>query len=114
MQLGKFWSATEIEEIEIDHRKLCKAYADEDCIKKAIATHDHTVMFNDAWDSMNGRFHALRCFSSGLATSFANTPSVESDFSILKWEKSCNRKSLTNLSLEGIFASKQHNVLSAI
>ena len=65
-QLGKFWSPTEIEEIEIDHRKLCKAYADEDCIKKAIDAHDHTVMFNDAWDSMNGRFHALRCFSSGL------------------------------------------------
>jgi competence protein ComGC len=43
-----------------------------------------------------------------------NTTLVESDFSILKWEKNSNQKSLTNLAFEGIFASKQHNRLTKI
>jgi hypothetical protein len=90
-QLKKFWSPSEIEKVEIDHRELCTAYKDEVSRKQIIDAHHHKIMFNDAWDSMDGRFQALRRFSSGLATSFPNTTSVESDFSVLKWEKSSNR-----------------------
>jgi hypothetical protein len=49
-----------------------------------------------------------------VATSFANTILVELDFSILKWEKNSNRKSLINLALEGIFATKEHDRLTKI
>ena len=83
-------------------------------MKDIIDLHDHKTMFNDAWDSIKGRYNFLRCFSAGLATSFANTTSVESDFSILKWSKDSHRRSLTNLSLEGVFASKDYAVLSRI
>jgi hypothetical protein len=49
----------------------------------------------------------LHAFLGGLATMFANTTSVESDFSILKWEMDGNQTSLMPLSLEGIFQVKQ-------
>ena len=59
-QLENFWSPSEIDEVESDHRKLCRAYKDEDSVKKTIDAHDHKISFNDAWDSMNGRFQVIR------------------------------------------------------
>jgi hypothetical protein len=49
-----------------------------------------------------------------LATAFPNTTSVESDFSILKWEEDDKRKAMTNLSLEGIFQVKQRELVMSI
>jgi hypothetical protein len=63
--------------------------------------------FNDAWDYVLGRFEHLRLFCGGLATVLANITSVESDFSVLKWEMDDNRTALMHLSLEGIFQAKQ-------
>ena len=68
-------------------------------------------MFNNAWDDLQGQFDHLRAFSGGQATALANTTPVESDFSILKRDKNDNRHSLTNLSLEGVFQAKQHDIL---
>ena len=45
---------------------------------------------------------------------FANTASVESDFSRLRWEKDEYHLSLTNLLLEGIMQSKQHELLKSL
>ena len=45
---------------------------------------------------------------------FPNTATFESDFSILKWEKDANRKSITDLSLEGVMQSKQWRELQAL
>ena len=53
-------------------------------------------------------------FCSGLANAFANTTSVESDFSILKWEKDDFRQSMMNSTLEGIFQAKQRHVMMGI
>jgi hypothetical protein len=53
-------------------------------------------------------------FCGGLANAFANITSVESDFSILKWEKDDFRQSMMNLTLEGIFQAKQHHVVIGI
>ncbi|OAE33167.1 hypothetical protein AXG93_4773s1400 [Marchantia polymorpha subsp. ruderalis] len=47
------------------------------------------------------RSEIQQMFCCGLATVFANTTSVESDFSILKWEKYDRRTDLTCLALEG-------------
>jgi hypothetical protein len=65
--------------------KLVKEYGVEIELKQNIDAQDHMTMFNCGWDSMRGRYHALHCFSSCLVMSFANTTSVELDFSILKW-----------------------------
>lgn len=114
IRLAKLWTAAQIEEVEADHRDLIKAYENEETVRRTIDRHDLKTMFNEAWDSLKDRFKTLRCFCSGLAIAFANTTSVESDFSVLKWEIDLNRTSLTNLTIEGIFQSKQHELLSQI
>ena len=53
-------------------------------------------------------------FCGGLANAFANTTSVESDSSIMKWEKDDFRQSMMNLTLEGIFQAKQRRVMMGI
>jgi hypothetical protein len=66
------------------------------------------------WDDLKGHFEHLQMFCGGLANAFTNTTSVESDFSILKWEKDDFRQSMMNLTLEGIFQAKQHRVVMGI
>jgi hypothetical protein len=101
--------------IENDHRELLTAYRKENSIGSIIDQHDHTTTFNEAWDSLVGaRFHQLRCFCIGLAIVFLNSMSVESDLSIFKWELDEFRKSLLDLSLEGIFQVKQFELLDLI
>jgi hypothetical protein len=83
-------------------------------VKTKIDQYDHTTSTNSAWDDLKGRLEALRAFSGNLATGFANTTSVESDFSILKRENDDNRKAMTNLSQEGIFQAKQRELVMSI
>jgi hypothetical protein len=42
-----------------------------------------------------------------VTTLFAGTSTVESDFSILRWEKDLFRKRLSNFGLEGVMQAKQ-------
>ena len=88
------------------------AYAREPSIKEVLDAHDHKTFFNDAWDSVNTRFVTLRQFCGGLASMFPNTTSVESDFSMVKWEKDAHHTGLTSLSLEGVMHSKQLDIFS--
>ncbi len=66
-------------------------------------------MFNDAWDALPAQpaLNHLRLFCGGLASAFANTTCVESNFSILKCEKDAYRTCLMALSLKGVFQTKQ-------
>ena len=112
--LEDHWTPEEIDLVEEDHKALVTAYKTEPAFKQRLEKHNMKTMFNASWDDCNGRFLHLRDFSAGLATAFHNTTSVESDFSILKWEFSGNRKSLSNLSLGGIFQTKQREALSKL
>ena len=76
--------------------------------------HDLKKNFNDAWGSLGKRFMFLRYFSGGRAVVFANTTSVESDFSVLKSEEDNFRQSMINLTLEGIFQAKQRVLLQSL
>jgi hypothetical protein len=51
-------------------------------------------------------FPTLRLFACGLAV-FPGSSTVESDFSLLKFNKSDNRSSLADLSTEGEFDARQ-------
>jgi hypothetical protein len=108
-RLDRFWSEEEIDEIEVEQRNLIKRYNNDQHIEQIINSYKHTVSFNEMWDKIGVPFNRLRQFCEGLATAFPNTTSVESDFSILKWEKDDNRSSMTDLTLEGIFQCKQMN-----
>jgi hypothetical protein len=62
------------------------------------------------------RWRAVRPAASFLRRASDRLPNidVESDFSILKWELDEFRKSLLDLSLEGIFQAKQFELLDSI
>jgi hypothetical protein len=51
----------------------------------------------------------LQKFCGKLASAFPNTDTVESDVSIIGWEKNDNKVDLTDTSLEDILFSKQFN-----
>jgi len=111
-QLLCFWDEQMIDKIEDDHRKLFRMYSSDANLRSIISKHTVHTTFNEARDSLPDRFGALRRFCDGLATAFANTVAVESDFSIFKWEMNENRTNLMHLSLEGIFQCKQRHVLA--
>ncbi len=106
------WDEDAIYEIEQQHRDLVKAYKYEPPVKTILDQHDHKTKFNDAWEALGIRFATLQTFCGGLATLFPNSTFVESDFSVLKWEKDPYRNNLLDLSLEGVFQSKQFEALA--
>ena len=70
--------------------------------------------FEDGWAIVGNRFTMLQDFCEGIATAFPNTAAVESDFSVLGWEKDEYRLKLSDLSLEGILQSKQFYLLTLL
>jgi len=110
-RLDQFFSDIDVRLIEEQQRDLYNEYRTRAATRRTIDHHTNSTAFNEAWNDLptkhGQRFYGLRIFAGGLGTIFANTTSVESDFSILNWEKDEFRKSLADLSLEGIFQSKQ-------
>ena len=78
----------------------------------------HTTSFQSGWAILEGphalNFTILPDFCGGIASVFPNTATVESDFSILGWEADEYRRSLTDLSLEGIMQCKQFEILNRL
>jgi hypothetical protein len=112
--LAKFWLPQNIDQIEADHCTLVKAYNIDNVLRIAIDNHGIVTAFNDAWGCALGRYEHLHSFCGGLATVFANTTLVKSDFSILKWEMDANCTALMHLLLEGIFQAKQRTLLQSL
>jgi len=108
------WSDTEIDAIETDHKSLVTAFKTEPRLVEKFEKHTKKTMFNDAWDDCGGRFSELRLFSGGLAVAFPNTACVESDFSLLKFDFSSNRISMSNLSLGGSMHARQYEYLKKL
>ncbi|CAK9216321.1 unnamed protein product [Sphagnum troendelagicum] len=84
--ISSFWSLEDIDQTEADHRDLLNLYASDQILRVAIDRHTIETSFDDTWNCAPGRFDKLRSFCGSLATVFTNTTSIESDFSILKWE----------------------------
>ena len=61
-----------------------------------------------------GNFFELQLFCGGLATLFPGTATVESDFSIVNYEKDRYRAKLTDFSLEGIMQAKQYDLVMSL
>ena len=65
--------------------------------------------FSDARACTNNRFPSLQQLCGALASACPNTATVESDFSVIGWEKDeCN------FSLEGILHAKQYHCLELL
>jgi hypothetical protein len=66
-----------------------------------------TASFQSCWRPLLPGYPNLREVAAGLATIFPGSSSVESDFSILKLDKSPQRSNLADLTIEGQFYSRQ-------
>jgi hypothetical protein len=77
-------------------------------LKSCIDSFYDSAAYHDAWICLQNTYPLLERFVGGLATIFPCTSTVESDFSVVKYEENMNRMSLTDASLEGILHAKQY------
>ena len=106
--------AVEADKIEQDFQELKLAYQIKESLKNVLDQCDHMTTFHQGWDFVQACFKQLEHFCGGLATVFPGTANVESDFSILKWEKDDGRTALTDFLLEGIMHAKQYEQMSKL
>ena len=110
-RIGATQSRDAIRRIEEDHKGLKRAFSNEQPLREILEKHNTQTTFKEAWAAVNGRFKDLMHFSGGLATVFPGTAAVESDFSVLKFEKNAYRTALLDITLEGIMHCKQYKAL---
>jgi hypothetical protein len=110
-RLQSFFTNAEIEDIEAEHQDLIQAYGSEPIMKECLDKCDDRTTFDEGWNLLGKKLISLRNFTGGLATVFPSTAPVESDFSLIKWEKNEFRSSLTDFSLEGILHCTQYKSL---
>ncbi|KAI9913887.1 hypothetical protein PsorP6_005518 [Peronosclerospora sorghi] len=113
-RLSVRWFPQEIEFIEQEFQELCAAYEREPALKNVLERCDSRNSFEQGWDYVQQRFGYLEWFCGGLATAFTGPSTVESDLSLVRWEKDNFRTALTEFSLEGILHSKQFKKLQSI
>jgi hypothetical protein len=83
-------------------------------LKSPIDSFDDSAAYLDAWIGLQNTYPLLERFVGGLATIFPGTSTVESDFSVVKYEKNKNRMSLTDASLEGILHAKHYRRMHSL
>ncbi len=110
-RLQHHYSVDHIDVIADEHKLLLHAYRSEPVLKQAIDGLDGRSSFRDGWSLIGSRFPNLMEFCGVLATIFPGTNTVESEFSVLRWEKDNFRKSLSDFGLEGVMESKQWTFL---
>jgi hypothetical protein len=99
-----------LHQITSEQIQLFKACQTEFTLKAALDERND-LSFEKNWDIVKDRFPVLRAFARALFTVFPNTSSIESEFSVVGWEKDEHRESLSNLSLEDILQAKQFDHL---
>jgi hypothetical protein len=96
-------------EIETQCQDLVSMYQKEQTLKVCL---DNCSKFADVQQMprhlLGEKFTPLRDFAGGLGTVSPSTATVESDFSLMKWEKRKFRRAQTDFSLEGILHYKQY------
>ena len=70
--------------------------------------------FRSCWGHLAEKYKWLMFYCGGLASPFPHNATVESDFSVLRWEKDDHREGLGNVSLEGILHCKSFNEIQSI
>jgi hypothetical protein len=98
-------------EIETQYQDLVSMYQKEQTLKACLDNCTDCSKFADVWHLLGERFTPLRDFAGGLATVSPSTATVESDFSLTKWEKNKFRISQTDFSLVGILHYKQYEAI---
>jgi hypothetical protein len=113
-RLEKAFGECYIDALEAEHRSLRDRYLRDPLLKDMLDSMKDTIGYHDAWVSLQWQFPELCEFSSSLATIYPGTTTVESDFSILGWERDEYRSALMDFSLEGIMHAKQFKASQSI
>ena len=101
-----------VDSIQKYHRDMISTYKTENNFKKLVNNGNMLNNFNEKWFSIGKEsFPYLKEFCGNMSTIFPNTSTVESDFSLINYEKNQYRTSMTDLILEGILQAKQHYIL---
>jgi hypothetical protein len=108
------FSNVEIETIGSQHKALYDSYHRQPDVKSSTGSFDDSAAYRDAWIGLQNTYPLLERFVGGLATIFPGISTVESDFSVVKYEKNKDRMSLTEASLEGTLHAKQYRRMHSL
>jgi len=106
-RLDHCYSSTQIDLVTDEHKALIHAHRCEPVLKDGIDSLSSSSSFKDGWSLLGARFPNLMEYCGVVATLFPGTSIVESDFSIMRWEKDLFRKRLSNFGLEGVMQAKK-------
>lgn len=108
-------SENELAAIDLSHKvaqdfaALRRAVQDENLLRIALERNAALAfLFNKFWALTHGRYSYLQGFCGDLALVFPNTATMESDFSIIDWERNVHCLGITSFSLEGMLQCKQY------
>ena len=76
-----------IDELEQEFIEFERRYHMDGGFKELVQNTSKCESFAEAWGWLYERYPHLANFSGGLATTFSGTSTVESDFSVIGWEK---------------------------
>jgi hypothetical protein len=86
-RLEKRFSSSQIHQIGKEFVDLLRAHREERVFRENVDACDDNRSFSGGWRVAGSRFILLRQFCGDLASTFPNTAPVESDFSVIGWEK---------------------------
>jgi hypothetical protein len=98
-------------EIETQYQDLVSVYQKEQTLEACLDNCTDCSKCADVWHLLGEKFTPLRDFSGGRATVSPSTATVESDFSLMKWEKNKFSSVQTDFSLDGILHYKQYEAI---
>lgn len=98
-----------------EHSELRKLVRRNGELKASFEVADtKTSTFAECWAPAGTQFPMLRTVAAGFATIFPGSSPVESDFSILRQDKSPQRSRMADLSVEGKFHARQWEVVEVL
>ena len=114
LRLSETLTEPQILDLEKEFKAFKHQIFVEEGFREMIEYMDDLISFDEAWSLIRNKYPLLCMFFGGLASVFPGTSTVESDFSIIGFEKDDYRAVLTNFSLEGILQCKQFKLLHKI
>jgi hypothetical protein len=102
------YSTVQIDITADEHKVLVHAYQSEPMLKQGIDVLSSKLSFKDGWNLLGIRFPNLMDYYGVVVMLFPEINIVESNFSVLRWEKDEYRKALSDFGLEDVLQTKQY------
>jgi hypothetical protein len=113
-QLQHRYSSGQIDLAADEHKALIHAHRHEPVLKQGIDALTGKSSFVEGWSLLGACFPNLIDYCGIVVTLFLGTSTLESDFSVLRWEKDELCKALSDFGLEGVLQTKQYLVIEQL